>query len=80
MSLIGKFKEMKPETAFLIIGLIYGLCFLIATPALQVPDEYEHFYRALYVSEGHVLPEKVGNMSGVYVPESVQLTASGISE
>ena len=80
MSLVDKFKEMKPETAFLIIGLIYGLCFLIATPALQVPDEYEHFYRALYVSEGHVLPEKVGNMSGVYVPESVQLTASGISE
>jgi uncharacterized membrane protein len=79
MSLVGKLKEMKPETAFLIIGLIYGLCFLIATPALQVPDEYEHFYRALYVSEGHVFPEKVGNMSGVYVPESVQSTASEIS-
>ncbi len=79
MSLVGKLKEMKPETAFLIIGLVYGLCFLIATPALQVPDEYEHFYRALYVSEGHVLPEKVGNMSGVYVPESVRLTTSEIS-
>lgn len=80
MSLVGKLKGMKPETAFLIIGLIYGICFLFATPALQVPDEYEHFYRALYVSEGHVLPEKVGNMSGVYVPESVQSTASGISD
>lgn len=79
MSMMSKLREIKPETAFLIIGLIYGLCFLIATPALQVPDEYEHFYRALYVSEGHVLPEKVGNMSGVYIPESVQLTASEIS-
>lgn len=80
MSMMSKLREIKPETAFLIIGLIYGLCFLIVTPALQVPDEYEHFYRALYVSEGHTLPEKVGNMSGVYIPESVHLTASGISE
>lgn len=79
MSLEGKFKHIKPETAFLIIGLIYGIGFLLATPALQVPDEYEHFYRALYVSEGHILPEKVGNMSGVYIPESVQFTASEIS-
>ncbi|HML04175.1 MAG TPA: DUF2142 domain-containing protein, partial [Methanobacterium sp.] len=78
--LTSNFRDIKPETAFLIIGLIYGLCFLIATPALQVPDEYEHFYRALYVSEGHIFPEKVGNMSGVYVPESVQLTASEISK
>ncbi len=80
MSKISKLGEMKPETAFLIIGLMFGLCFVIATPALQVPDEYEHFYRALYVSEGHIFPEKVGNMSGVYIPESVQLTASQISD
>ncbi len=75
---LSKLEGIKPETSFLIIGLIYGVCFLFATPALQVPDEYEHFYRALYVSEGHMFPEKVGNMSGVYIPESVQLTASTI--
>ncbi|MGZ7208889.1 MAG: DUF2142 domain-containing protein [Methanobacterium sp.] len=75
---ISKLSKIKPENAFLILGLIYGICFLFATPALQVPDEYEHFYRALYVSEGHMLPEKVGNMSGVYIPESVQFTASTI--
>ena len=80
MLTVSRLRESKPETAFLIIGLIFGLCFLIVTPALQVPDEYEHFYRALYVSEGHVLPEKVENMSGVYVPESVQLTSSEISK
>jgi len=43
MSMMSKLREIKPETAFLIIGLIYRLCFLIATPSLQVPDEYEHF-------------------------------------
>jgi uncharacterized membrane protein len=79
MSITNKIGNIKPETAFLIIGLIYGLSFLIVTPVLQVPDEYEHFYRALYVSEGHILPEKVGNMSGVYIPESVQETSSLIS-
>lgn len=77
---MNRLRDLKPETAFLIFGLIYGVCFLFATPALQVPDEYEHFYRALYISEGHVLPEKVGNMSGVYIPESAQLTSSAISK
>lgn len=76
---LGKLKD-KPEKTFLIIAIIYGFCFVFATPALQVPDEYEHFYRTLYISEGHVFPEKVGNMSGVYVPQSVHLTATEISK
>ncbi|MBI5680416.1 MAG: DUF2142 domain-containing protein [Methanobacterium sp.] len=79
MSMMGKFRDIKPQTAFLIIALIYGLGFLVATPAFQVPDEYEHFYRALYVSEGHVLPEKLGDKSGVYVPESVQITSQKVA-
>ena len=75
MSMISKFRDINPETAFLIIGLIYGIGFLLATPAFQVPDEYEHFYRAVYVSEGHIVPEKLGDKSGVYVPESIQRTS-----
>lgn len=75
-----KFKNISPETAFLIIGLIYGIGFLFATPAFQVPDEYEHFYRAVYVSEGHIVPEKLGDKSGVYVPESIGKTSLIIHE
>ncbi|MGB9979970.1 DUF2142 domain-containing protein [Methanobacterium sp.] len=78
--MMNKFREINPQTAFLIIGLIYGLGFLLATPAFQVPDEYEHFYRSLYVSEGHVVPEKLGNLSGVYVPESVKLTSDTVNQ
>lgn len=76
---MNKFRDIKPQTVFLIIGLIYGMGFILATPAFQVPDEYEHFYRALYVSEGHVVPEKLGDKSGVYVPESVQITSDKVS-
>ncbi len=78
--MMNKFRDINPQTAFLIIGLIYGLGFLLATPAFQVPDEYEHFYRALYVSEGHLIPEKLGNTSGVYVPESVKMTSDTVND
>ena len=78
--MMNKFRDINPQTVFLIIGLIYGVGFLLATPAFQVPDEYEHFYRALYVSEGHILPEKLGDRSGVYVPESVQITSEKVSD
>jgi len=80
MSMISKFRDINPHTAFLIIGLIYGIGFLFATPAFQVPDEYEHFYRAIYVSEGHIVPEKLGDKSGVYVPESVLITSLIVSD
>ena len=78
--MMNNFRDINPQTAFLIIGLIYGLGFLLATPAFQVPDEYEHFYRSLYVSEGHIVPEKLGNLSGVYVPESVKETSDTVNE
>ena len=80
MALVNKFRDINPQTAFLIIGLIYGFGFLIVTPAFQVPDEYEHFYRSLYVSEGHIVPEKLGDISGVYVPESVKYTSDTVNQ
>ncbi len=78
--MMNNFRDINPQTAFLIIGLIYGLGFLLATPAFQVPDEYEHFYRSLYVSEGHIVPEKLGSLSGVYVPESVKQTSDTVNQ
>jgi len=73
---MSKFRDIHPHNAFFAIGLIYGCIFLLATPAFQVPDEYEHFYRAIYVSEGHIVPEKLGDRAGVYVPESIQKTSA----
>lgn len=63
-------RNIKPEKAFLIIALIFGAAFLVSTPPFQVFDEPEHFYKAIYLGEGHVLPVKEGYGAGIYVPQS----------
>lgn len=66
----NKIININPQTVFLIIGLLYGVVFLLITPPFQVGDEGEHFDKSLYLSEGQVIPEKLDNYSGYYVPES----------
>jgi len=61
--------DIKPEKAFLIIGLIFGIVFFIINPPLQAPDETNHYYKSLYFSDGHIISEKQGNISGVIIPE-----------
>lgn len=61
--------SIKPEKIFIIIGLIYGLAFLLIIPPLQSADEGEHFDKALYLSDGHVMP-LLKNYPGYYVPKS----------
>ena len=62
----------KPQTIFLIIGLIYGLGFLLITPPLLVVDnEGAHFDKALSLSEGNVIPEIFDHHAGYFIPESV---------
>ena len=66
----NKILSVKPETIFLIIGLIYGLGFLVINPPLLgVDNEGEHFDKALYLSEGYVIPKILHNQAGYYVPE-----------
>lgn len=48
----------SPATAFLAIGLCFGLIFLFLTPPFQVPDEQAHFYRAYQISEGQIVAQK----------------------
>ncbi|MBP2045679.1 DUF2142 domain-containing protein [Methanobacterium aggregans] len=60
-------KEMPPQKIFLIIGIIYGILFLIVTPPFQVPDEEVHFYKSYLLSQGTFTPEKVGNQAGFHV-------------
>jgi len=68
--MINTIRDIKPEQIFLILVLIYGIAFLVIIPPFQVPDEPEHFYKSLYLTDGHVFPEKYDNFYGVYVPES----------
>ena len=64
-------KTIKPETIFILLAVVYGLAFLVIMPPLQVHDENNHFYRAFGLTEGHLIPEKVGNEAGFLVPEDV---------
>lgn len=60
-----------PEKAFLIIGLFFGIIFLLIVPPFQVPDEPAHFFRAYQISEGKLIAEKRENTTGGVIPKSL---------
>jgi uncharacterized membrane protein len=81
-----------PEKAFLWIGAIFGILLVLVTPPFQVPDEYQHFYRAYQLSEGQILADyHVGECSGYtrdrqdipcsggYLPKSLLVTVRDVS-
>jgi len=62
--------DIKPQTIFLIIGVIYGLGFLLANPPLLgVDNEGEHYDKSLYLSDGYVIPKIFDYHAGYYVPQ-----------
>ena len=69
--MIPRLCNIKPETAFIIIALIYGLSFLVIVPPFHVIDEPTHFFRASDVSEGHIIPEKVKGGAVVTITASM---------
>jgi uncharacterized membrane protein len=48
-----------------------GLFLLVATPPFQTPDAINHFYRAVQVSDGHLLAQRLGGTSGGPIDASV---------
>jgi len=52
-SFIRRFR-IRPEYAFLVYSMIFGLIFLLITPPFMVPDEPAHFYRAYQISEFNI--------------------------
>lgn len=73
---------IQPEKAFVTIGLIFGILFLLITPPFQVADETAHFFRSYQVSEGQIVAEKQKNQVGGPLPQSLvdtwQKVSSGI--
>jgi uncharacterized membrane protein len=63
---------LKPDKAFLLIGLAGGLMFMTLTPPLQVPDEPAHFLRAYQVAEGKLFAERTSDRVGGEVPLSLE--------
>ncbi|AEG17344.1 DUF2142 domain-containing protein [Methanobacterium paludis] len=69
--MISRLRNIKPEKAFIIIGIIYGLAFLLVTPPFQGFDEATHFYRAADVSEAHFMPQKSFDKAGVNISSDI---------
>ena len=69
--MIPKLRNIKPETAFIILAVIYGLSFLMINPPFQAIDEKTHFLRASDVSEGHMMPSQVNGRSLVTITEGM---------
>lgn len=60
-NIMRKGKELtalNPKKVFLIIGILFGLLFLVITPPFQVGEEPNHFFRAYHVSEFGILASK----------------------
>ncbi len=74
------FKFTLPENAIVVIGIIFGILFIIITPPFQVPDEYNHFYRSFQVSELRVVAEVHQHTTGGFLPESLVTTARKVSD
>ena len=64
-------RKIKPEFVFLYLALICGTCFIVCIPPFQSPDEFNHFYRAFQISEGHWMSVKDDSRLGGYLPESL---------
>jgi uncharacterized membrane protein len=57
---------------FLPLAWIFGTLYTLITPPFQVPDEFQHFYRAYQVSEGRLTAYRQGGEVGGDLPLSLQ--------
>jgi uncharacterized membrane protein len=57
------------------IGVVFGLIFLVITPPFQSPDEINHFYKAYQISEGQMISLKQNDRVGGMMPQSLQESA-----
>ncbi|MDY7991475.1 DUF2142 domain-containing protein [Paenibacillus polymyxa] len=62
------------ENKFLIIALLFGLCWMFLLPPFQAPDEESHFFRAYGISSGKLICENIGvSNAGSYLPDNINL-------
>lgn len=61
----------QPEHVFTLLLAVFGLAFAFGMPPCQVADEISHFHRAYHISEGHLVPEMVGEWGGGLLPASI---------
>jgi uncharacterized membrane protein len=69
---LGSFRQgHRLAWLYVCYALTIGLFLVLATPPFQTPDSVNHFFRAVQISEGHLLSERAGNTSGGPMDESL---------
>lgn len=66
--MLNLLNKIKPWNFFVFAAIVFEIVFTIVTPPLQAPDEFNHFYRAYQVADGHFLPERTKNRLGGEIP------------
>jgi len=57
---------------FGVVASVLGIIYLIVTPPMQSPDEYNHFYRAWHISQGNLYGQRtIDHRIGGTLPESL---------
>jgi uncharacterized membrane protein len=64
----------SPEKIFLLIGLFFGIVFIILTPPFQVADESTHFWKAYENSEFKNFGTMMNGVNGDFLPASLSYT------
>ncbi|NOY57733.1 MAG: DUF2142 domain-containing protein [Calditrichaeota bacterium] len=70
---------LSPPRLVLILGLTFGLLWLIITPPFQAPDENEHFLRAYQMSCGKIISVWKGDAIGGYFSRRILDTVNDIN-
>lgn len=64
------FNELSPVKFFRILGFTFGVFMIFTTPPFQIPDGFNHLFKAYQISTGQFLPVKENDRLGGYIPEA----------
>ena len=72
---VSKISHLSIHNAFLLFWLFFSSLYICSSTLFNVPDEYDHFYRSLEISEGHFFSEydEEKNVGGRELPLDVEL-------
>jgi len=75
------FRRKDLSRIFVPVAVIFGLLYMITTPAFRAQDEDLHFYRAYEISEGHLTSDLLNGVGGRVLPSSLEnITRPGVTK
>lgn len=64
-------KKISPSAFYIVAAILCEIAFSWTTSPLQSPDEFNHFFRAYQIAEGHFLPQQQNRRLGGEMPYAV---------